>query len=164
MDVHSPRMMGDLSFDVIESRYSVRMICIGCIFQALTGISGSGHPLWWRGFPMEMGDLFHWTQAIGRRAFEAPHDPASQHRLLGFHLSGRYQRDLRQRSRKGRLQQTYTTMRAPSFHFGAGLIPASCPIMGLSDSAHGYDCSGNTLHRHATIAVLVTFYSGVQQT
>jgi hypothetical protein len=36
--------------------------------------------------------------------------------------------------------------------------------MGLGDSAQGYDCSGNTLHRHATTAVLVTFYSGLQQT
>ena len=60
---------------------------------------------------MEMGDLFHWTQAIGRGAFEAPYDPPSQHRLPGFHFIGRYQRDLRQRSRKGRLQpKSHTIM------------------------------------------------------
>jgi hypothetical protein len=107
VDVHSPGMLGDLSFDVIESRYSVRWALVHT-FQALTSFSGIGHPLPWRAFRMEMGDLFNWTQAIGRRAFEAPHDPASQHRLPGFHLPGRYQRDLRQRSRKGRPQQSHT--------------------------------------------------------
>ena len=59
---------------------------------------------------MEMGDIFHWTQAIGRCAFEAPYDTASQHRLPSGHLAGRNQRDLRQRSRKGRLQQIHTIM------------------------------------------------------
>jgi hypothetical protein len=52
-----------------------------------------------------------------------------------------------------------TQLSAPSFQFGAGLITASCPIMRPGDSAQGYDCSGNTLHRHATTVVLVTFLS-----
>ena len=70
---------------------------------------------------MEMGDLFHWTQAIGRGAFEAPHDPPSQHRLLGFHLPGRYQRDLRQQSRKGRPQQSpHTNHKHPRFRLARG--------------------------------------------
>ncbi len=106
---------------------------------------------------MEMGDLFHWTQAIGRGPFEASHDPTSQHRLPGFHLPGRYQRDLRQRSRKGRPQQLHTIMSTLVSDWRWANAP-SCPIMGLGDSAHGYDRAGNTLHRHATTVVLVTFY------
>jgi hypothetical protein len=70
---------------------------------------------------MEMGDLFYRTQAIGRGAFEAPHDPPSQHRLPGFHLPGRYQRDLRQRSRKGRpFQQSHTIHEHPRFRLARG--------------------------------------------
>lgn len=69
---------------------------------------------------MEMGDLFHWTQAIGRGAFEASHDPNSQHRLPGLHLPGHYQRDLRRRSRKGRPQRTHTNHEHPRFRLARG--------------------------------------------
>jgi hypothetical protein len=69
---------------------------------------------------MEMGDIFHWTQAIGRCAFEAPYDTASQHRLPGGHLAGRNQRDLRQRSRKGRLQQIPHYHEHPRFSLARG--------------------------------------------
>jgi hypothetical protein len=110
VDVHTPHAMGDLSFDVIDSRYSVLGTRLVHLFRHSQVFSGSSHPLSWRGVRMEMGDLFRWTQAIGRGAFEAPCDPPSQHRLPGFHLPGRYQRDLRQRSRKGRLQQSHTIM------------------------------------------------------
>jgi hypothetical protein len=58
---------------------------------------------------------------------------------------------------------SHTQLSAPSFQFDAGLITASCPIMGLADSAQGYDCSGNTLHRHTITVLLVTFYFGLQQ-
>jgi hypothetical protein len=81
---------------------------------------------------MEMGDLFHWTQAIGRGALEAPHDPPSQHRLPGFHLPGRYQRDLRQRSRKGRLLQSHTIVSTLVSDWRGANAP-SCPIMGLGE-------------------------------
>ena len=63
VDTHSPRVMGDLSFDVITSRYSVwcRWAFLRT-FQALTFFfSGPSHPPPWRLFPMEMGDFFHWT-------------------------------------------------------------------------------------------------------
>jgi hypothetical protein len=80
---------------------------------------------------MEMGDLFNWTQAIGSRAFEAPHDPPSQHRLPGLHLSGRYQRDLRQRSRKGRSFQQTHTITSTLVSDWRGANAPSCPIMRL---------------------------------
>ena len=86
---------------------------------------------------MEMGDLFHWTQAIGRGAFKASHYPNSQHRLPGFHLPGRYQRDLRQRSRKGRVQQSHTINEHPRFQIGAGLTPPHALSWGWVNSAHG---------------------------
>jgi hypothetical protein len=124
------------------------MVSFGAPFQALTSLAGSGHRLLRRLFQMEMGDFFHWAQAIGRGAFEASHDPASQHHLPGFHLTGRNQRDLRQRSRKGGSQTTSHNSCVPSFQFGAGLARASCPIMGLGGGAQGYDPSGNTLHRY----------------
>jgi len=108
VDVHSPSMVGDLSFDVVTSRYSVCELLLYLL--GTQGFAGPSHRPPWGFFQMEMGDLFHWTQAIGRCAFEAPHDPASQHRLPGVHLAGRNQRDLRQRSRKGRLQQSHTIM------------------------------------------------------
>ena len=107
VDVHTPRIVGDLSFDVIDSRYSVR-VGLGALYGRSHAFSGSSHPFLWRGVRMEMGDLFYWAQAIGRRAFEASPDSSSQHRLPGFHLPGRYQRDLRQRSRKGRPPQSHT--------------------------------------------------------
>jgi len=37
VDAHTPRMMGDLSFEVIDSRYSVTGWAFGATFQALTG-------------------------------------------------------------------------------------------------------------------------------
>jgi hypothetical protein len=123
VDVHTPRQMGDLSFDVIDSRYSVSYMGVTRLvhlFRHSRVFSGSRHPLTWRGVRMEMGGLFHRTQAIGRGAFEAPHDAPSQHRLPGLHLTGRYQRDLRQRSRKGRPQQSQHNHEHPRFRLARG--------------------------------------------
>jgi hypothetical protein len=97
---------------------------------------------------MEMGDFFYWTQAIGRGPFEASHDAPSQHRLPGLHLPGRYQRDLRQRSRKGRLFQQSHTIMSTLVSDWRGANAPSCPIMHEAErnGAHGYNWAGNTLH------------------
>ncbi len=53
-----------------------------------------------------MGDIFHRAKTVRRRTLQTPNTAAFEHRLLGFHLAGRNQRDLPQRSRKGTFPRT----------------------------------------------------------
>ena len=108
---------------------------------------------------MEMGDVFHWTQAIGSGAFEASHDPPSQHRLLGFHLTGRYQRDLRQWSRKGRpFYQSHTIMSTLVSDWRGANAP-SCPIMGYGAGQIAPTAVTEQEGLCTRTVVLITFYS-----
>ena len=169
VDVHTPRMMSDLSFDVMDSRYSVRGVGVWCTFQALTdfffqdlaiNFRGEGFEWRWETFsigPKQSAEVLskHLMIPILSTAYLAFISPDTISEISGADLE-----------KVGLNIPTQIMSTLVSDWRGANPLMPYMPYQwGWVNGAHGYDCAGNTLHRayHRCGSRHLLFLSPLQQ-